>query len=190
MSDLISRKEIIDRLERVIQNGVPSEDGMHPISAETVLEVVKELSEHGTNLAEVGTDCISRQAAIEALRDWEMCYDWDEHCREEPKEPWVVSPSDVVNKLPPIQPKRGKDENGRPWIYKENAVEAIEMVEPSSSAEPKRGKWIKTARWGRVYYCNQCRNYLDFDGVNAGRGSTNFCPNCGADMRGEQDDSV
>lgn len=48
---------------------------------------------------------------------------------------------------------------------------------------PKRGKWIKTARWGRVYYCDQCRNYLDFDGVNAGRGSTNFCPNCGADMR-------
>jgi len=41
MSDLISRKEIIDRLERVIQNGVPSEDGMHPISAEMVLEVVK-----------------------------------------------------------------------------------------------------------------------------------------------------
>ena len=54
--------------------------------------------------------------------------------------------------------------------------------------QPKRGKWIKTARWGRVYYCNQCRNYLDFDGVNAGRGSTNFCPNCGADMRGEQDE--
>lgn len=55
------------------------------------------------------------------------------------------------------------------------------------SAQPKRGKWIKTARWGRVYYCDQCRNYLDFDGVNAGRGSTNYCPNCGADMRGEQD---
>lgn len=51
------------------------------------------------------TDTISRQAAIDALRDWEMCYDWDEHCREEPKEPWVVSPSDVVNKLPPIQPE-------------------------------------------------------------------------------------
>ena len=49
--------------------------------------------------------------------------------------------------------------------------------------QPKTGKWIKTARWGRVYHCDQCRNYLDFDGVNAGRGSTNFCPNCGADMR-------
>ena len=50
--------------------------------------------------------------------------------------------------------------------------------------QPKRGKWIKTARWGRVYYCDQCRNYLDFDGVNAGRGSTNYCPNCGCRMDG------
>ncbi len=50
------------------------------------------------------------------------------------------------------------------------------------SAYPKKGKWIKTGRWGRVYQCDQCRNYLDFDGVNAGRGSTNYCPNCGARM--------
>lgn len=56
---------------------------------------------------------------------------------------------------------------------------------PSAQPERKTGHWIKTARWGRVYYCDQCRNYLDFDGVNAGRGSANFCPNCGADMRGE-----
>ena len=48
-------EELIKRLERVIATGVPDKDGMHPISAETVLEVVKELSELGTNLAEVGT---------------------------------------------------------------------------------------------------------------------------------------
>ena len=58
-------EELIKRLERVIQTGAPDKDGMHPISAETVLKVVKELSEHSTNLAEVGTDCISRQAAID-----------------------------------------------------------------------------------------------------------------------------
>lgn len=150
-------EELIKRLERVIATGAPDKDGMHPISAEAVLEVVKQLSEHGTNLASLGTDCISRQAAIAAIDE---CY-----CG-------------------------GEDSCGEPWIYKENAVEAIQMIEPIQPAEPKRGKWIKTARWGRVYYCNQCRNYLDFDGVNAGRGSTNFCPNCGADMRGEQDDSV
>ena len=63
-----------------------------------------------------------------------------------------------------------------------NIIKSLPSVQP----ERKTGRWIKTARWGRVYYCNQCRNYLDFDGVNAGRGSTNFCPNCGADMRGEK----
>ena len=60
-------EELIKRLERVIATGAPDKDGQHPISAETVLEVVKGLSEHGTNLAEVGTDCISRQAAIDAF---------------------------------------------------------------------------------------------------------------------------
>ena len=62
----------------------------------------------------------------------------------------------------------------------DDAINAIAALPP---IEPKKGKWIKTARWGRVYYCDQCRNYLDFDGVNAGRGSANWCPNCGADMR-------
>ena len=70
------------------------------------------------------------------------------------------------------------------------AFESLEQFgnsEPLPSAQPKRGKWIKTARWGRVYYCDQCRNYLDFDGVNAGRGSTNFCPNCGSYNGGENE---
>ena len=44
------------------------------------------------------------------------------------------------------------------------------------------GKWKKIGVWGRVYRCNQCGNFLDFDGVNAGRGDANFCPNCGAKM--------
>lgn len=102
-----------------------------------------------TNLASLGTDCISRQQAIDEICK-EYCYGHDD-CKFYP----------ICDNLRPIQ--------------------------HLPSAQPKRGKWIKTARWGRVYYCNQCRNYLDFDGVNAGRGSTNFCPNCGADMRGEHD---
>ena len=36
-------EELIKRLERVIATGAPDKDGLHPISAETVLEVVKRL---------------------------------------------------------------------------------------------------------------------------------------------------
>ncbi len=50
------------------------------------------------------SDLISRQAAIEALFDWEMTYDWDDHCREEdPKPAYIVSPSDVIEQLPSAQ---------------------------------------------------------------------------------------
>ena len=89
-------EELIKRLERVIATGAPDKDGQHPISAETVLEVVKELSELSTNLAEVGTDAISRQAAIDLLK--QMRKDGD-------MIPWEGK--DVfarIRKLPPAQP--------------------------------------------------------------------------------------
>lgn len=57
---------------------------------------------------------------------------------------------------------------------------------PSAEPERKKGEWKKIGHWGRHYRCDQCGNTLDFDGVNAGRGDANFCPNCGAEMtRGE-----
>ena len=71
-------EELIKRLERVIQTGAPDKDGMHPISAETVLEVVKGLSEHGTNLAEVGTDLVSRQALLDKFEPWLKVKDYND----------------------------------------------------------------------------------------------------------------
>ena len=53
-------------------------------------------------------------------------------------------------------------------------------------AKVRHGKWKKSGNWGRVYKCDQCGSYLDFDGVNAGRGSANYCPNCGARMDAER----
>ena len=63
-------EELIKRLERVIATGAPDKDGLHPISAETVLEVVKQLppirpvnnSENPNSL-----DVVSRQAAKNAI---------------------------------------------------------------------------------------------------------------------------
>ena len=64
-----------------------------------------------------------------------------------------------------------------------DAIYHIEANAPTVDAVPVRhGKWKKSGNWGRVYKCDQCGNYLDFDGVNAGRGDANYCPNCGAKM--------
>ena len=73
--------------------------------------------------------------------------------------------------------------------YNDGIDLAISVIAVFPSAEPERqkGKWIKVGHWGRYYKCNQCGNYLDFDGVNAGRGDANYCPNCGADMRGKNE---
>lgn len=66
------------------------------------------------------------------------------------------------------------------------------MPERSQSAQPerKRGKWLcksyGTIFKQKIWQCSVCGNLLDFKGVNAGRGDANFCPNCGADMRGEE----
>lgn len=52
-----------------------------------------------------------------------------------------------------------------------------------------KGEWIKgKGFWNKnTVQCSLCGNYLDMDGVNGGRGDANFCPNCGADMRGTDD---
>ena len=70
----------------------------------------------------------------------------------------------------------GKDENGRPWIYKENAVEAIEMVEPLPPAEPKKGKWILD-RSG-AYCCSKCMEPCA--GYVMMKPRDKFCKMCGS----------
>ena len=40
--------------------------------------------------------------------------------------------------------------------------------------------WIDQGH--KIFKCSHCGNYLDFRGVNAGRGTANYCPNCGAKM--------
>lgn len=57
--------------------------------------------------------------------------------------------------------------------------------------ERRAGKWI-SARVGRLFTsndfkCSACGNFLNFDGVNAGRGDANYCPNCGAKMEGTEE---
>ena len=52
---------------------------------------------------------------------------------------------------------------------------------PSAQPERKKGKWLK--RGSRLCYkCSEC------DGFSIAQ--ENYCPNCGADMRGDKDAEI
>lgn len=63
----------------------------------------------------------------------------------------------------------------------------VEMM-PTADVQPvKRGKWIEQDMY---YVCSNCKHEFlnDILGIAIwGNGVPYFCPNCGADMRGEND---
>ena len=69
---------------------------------------------------------------------------------------------------------RLSDECRKRWL------ESVEL--PSAQSERKRGKWIKESlvTTNYLYKCSACKKYS--------RAMYDFCPNCGSDMRGEEDE--
>jgi hypothetical protein len=117
------------------------------------------------------SDLISRQAAIDAL---------DVLCQEH------------RYKIP------GKEETYSQ--YNEAWQDALDRAEGAIfnlwPAEPKRGKWIyaedSMADCVDGYRCDQCGLFVPWDYKHKGIDyikDYNFCPNCGADMRGEHNES-
>lgn len=169
--DLISRQRTVDALETVGYDF--SESELSEVELEEVcgavsdvrqdmIDMIKQLppaqpEQLGTNLAEVGTDCISRQAAIDAT--WE--------------EPSYTDPLNVLTEV-------------------RDRIEAL----PSAQPERIRGRWIYTGvkfpNWeGQVVseaICSECNGISYFRRAFDKYIGANICPNCGADMRGEQDD--
>ena len=107
-------------------------------------------------------DLIERQKAIDALADM--------HCKS--------------------------DEDGYVWIIRSDAWARIDAL-PAVTPKQKCGKW--NAYYHGInetpsftYSCNQC-GYSAPYGLYGGKYSQkewNFCPNCGADMRGERHDVI
>lgn len=91
--------------------------------------------------------------------------------------------------------KTGSKEHPLEWAVSHSRIDNI----PTIDAVPvKHGHWIGVSQTkfekllfpSRVFKCSICENYLDFDGVNAGRGSANYCPNCGAKMDKERNNEL
>lgn len=65
---------------------------------------------------------------------------------------------------------------------------------PSVTPQPKKGKWIEEGKWsegcgmgetyGSYWRCSSCDEITQGDYYQCG---ANYCPNCGADMRGEKE---
>ena len=64
-------------------------------------------------------------------------------------------------------------------------TELYDILERMDAVAPKKGKWRVVSRQAdsfTAYRCSECNELV--------YGRTNFCPNCGADMSGEANDSL
>ena len=106
----------------------------------------------------MNNDLISRSALKEAIEQWfikDKYYTGSKH-RTIPKDELL----DVIDNAPPV-------------------AESCKELQEVASERPK-GEWkIMSDRYGQYYACSVC-------GYDRSYSYTfNFCPNCGADMRGE-----
>lgn len=132
-------------------------------------------------------DLISRRMAVEALYDWELMYTWDEHCKEEPDAPYIVSPSKVINGLPPAQLDIAEDgtlivtvpkgtEVGRVLVQEEGTTNGAlyyrdtqpEEVIPHRNYKYLPDYWCECGwhlgKRGDVKYCAECGRKVNWDG--------------------------
>ena len=69
------------------------------------------------------------------------------------------------------------------------AINYIKTIPAADVVKRRRGKWITSMGLidvhHRVCKCDQCGNSI----ISLRRLVVNFCPNCGADMREEDDDA-
>ena len=195
-TDTISRQAAIDRFN-VIRPVDPKKDeytkgidvgiAMCIVAVKDQPTIQSQSTAGQLNDSAQSTDLIDRQAALEMVRTMQTykLFMGDDMI--------LIDKADVQTELmmlPSVQPEhkvRFADKD-HVWIDGKQYISLPRFQEAVKEAQPKEGHWIQYEKrfpWRFHYKCSECGNYLDFSGVNGGRGKANYCPNCGAKMKGE-----
>ena len=102
----------------------------------------------------------------------------------------LISRQDAIDRIRKQMEHLRPDTDSRDFIGQSAYTVCIEIVERLPSAE-RKGKWV----WVQYdanpelgnFHCSEC-HFIPAC-FNWSRKHLNFCPNCGADMRGEKDDT-
>lgn len=118
-------------------------------------------------------DLVYRREAVDAL--WKALYEYEDKTESQFAESEELDLSEwMLHRI---------------FVQNMNDIDRQTILELRSAGSWKKGYWetLHKTRFSHVVRCSVCGRTLDMHGVNAGRGDANFCPNCGADMRGETD---
>lgn len=89
--------------------------------------------------------------------------------------------------------KEDKPSRGDWDIAHDCCIDCVNGAPTADVVEVKRGEWIKKFKYSHGYddyyntECSLCGYKAEKSGVGDKLSLDNFCPNCGADMRGEND---
>ena len=134
---------------------------------------------------------MKKQEAIEKLRDFcklkAFCELYPDACQKDKCEIYMAiealsEPSrqgqrdDLIKRQDAIDAFMAEHPDGKDSCRISWALNVINEL-PSAQPERKKGKWIYDSD---CYICNQCRSAF---GWWADSQTSNYCPNCGADMR-------
>lgn len=79
------------------------------------------------------------------------------------------------------------DTHNPDWSWTNSAMcyDLIEYLDKVPTVEPKCGEWVEDITCNDLVMCNACGNEAYFDLGIGTYMEFDYCPNCGADMRGD-----